>query len=273
MREIGVIVGSGQGGQEELAKAISEEGFPVFTAEPPFWWPRDVYVMFGENYVYKVWDEAHSCCNHFGEGGYFQIGSEFLLVSDQIYAERNQITGDAARNISYGEACMEIAEACREYHKTARIHIAPSGKVHEPIAGKGHKHIDMISLLLPVSRILMVDTYFGGQASASPQYEQICEKEGLKLIRHDGSQDGVWYPLNSLVLTAGGQDLVFVDKAARSLKNILSAEGVKYKDVEMPKGRASGKIRCQTNTFNLDDIGSMMDLFEGCLHPSPKFSP
>ena len=76
------------------------------------------------------------------------------------------------------------------------------------------------------------------------------------LRMYDGSQDGVWYPLNSLVLSPNKNptDCVVLDQEAKSLIKILKDEGAQVIEADMPQGSyPDGKINCQTNIHYLKD--------------------
>lgn len=245
---IGVIVGTGIGGQRNIVEALTKEGFQIRSAGSRMW-PRDHYVYFNGRYV-KSGSPGAIDGNAFGEGGNVLTGNGFLLVSDMAYLKEH-IFGSLPGEPTYEQIKEAIASEGRKYHSEARIHVAPTGYFH---GGKGHSHIDMFSLLLPQRKILLLDTYHGKGAGKAKEYDAIAEMEGLKLIRYDGSQDGVWYPLNSLVLPTGDREVLVVDDKAKSLVSLLQDEGIKSISVEIPQHSfPAGKIRCQTNTFNLRD--------------------
>ena len=78
------------------------------------------------------------------------------------------------------------------------------------------------------------------QTKYIPQFE----KEGFKFVELPGKNSGVWYPLNSLVLPKGENDLVVLDKNSRSLIKILDKEGVDFIPVDFPQREyPAGKIR------------------------------
>ena len=109
----------------------------------------------------------------------------------------------------------------------------------------------------------MVDAHFNHHAASGTEVDEIAEAEGLKLIRYDGFQDGVWFPLNSLVLPKGETDVVFVDDKALSLWKLLEQEGVEVVGVQMPQHEyPAGKIHCQTNTYCKSDGVTPDDLLE-----------
>jgi len=265
-KEIGVVVGTGKGdhAQEELIEAITDEGFSVLKTD--HWWPRDSYVFFAGNYVRLRDLESSEEWNCFGEGGYFQIGDDFLIISDRVYEDsglRKQkgISRKQARKLPYGVVVEAIEQECQKHHPNGRIHVAPSGEYHGGV-GIGHKHIDMFTLLLPKSKVLIVDTHFGGNAALAYQYDIMAESEGLKLIRYDGSKNKVQYPLNTLVLPKKGNDLVFIDQEAVSLADILSKEGIRNIGVKIPfRKYETGKIHCQTNVFHREDVDNVREWF------------
>ena len=251
-RALGVVVGTGIGGQRDIAKALIDEGFEVKTVQTM--WPRDHYVYFNGRYV-KNASAGSIVGNPFAEGGEVLTGTDFLLVSDLAYLNRS-ISGRLSKEPTYGQIKEAIASEGRAHHPEARIHIAPTGYFH---GGKGHVHIDMFTLLLPKKRILMLDTFYGKGAGRANEYDAIAESEGLTLMRYDGSQDGVWYPLNAPVLPTERGEIVVVDEKARSLTTILRDAGVPTLGVEMPQHTyPAGKIRCQTNTYRIGDSPELL---------------
>ena len=113
---------------------------------------------------------------------------------------------------------------------------------------------------LPILKLILLDTYHGKGATSAREYDELAEREGLRLLRYDGSSDGVWYPLNALVLPGNrNTSIVVVDRKAKSLIDLLKDEGVHLIEVEMPQhSYPGGKIRCQTNTYNPKD-GVVLD--------------
>jgi len=253
-KEIGVIVGTGLSGQKNIAAALENEGISVESSGQM--WPRDNYVYFKDRYV-KNGSLGSMNGNAFGEGGKVLTGDDFLLIADSAFIH-DQITDRLSEKPTHEERLQAIVEEGKVQHPDARIYVAPTGYFH---GGKGDAHIDMFSLLLPKRKILLLDTHYGKAAGKAGEYDEIAEAESLELIRYDGSQDGVWYPLNSLVLSQNGNDVVIVDDNAKSLIKLLQNEGVKSIGVEIPQNTyPAGKIRCQTNTFNIaDDPNTLLE--------------
>ncbi len=252
---LGVIIGKGHGNQRELAAAISGQGFKIVISKHT--WPRDAYVKYQGIYIRNYEPENQNPWNVFGEGGYFQIGEDYILVSDRVYQDGKS----EGRFINSQETVpMEqiIQREAVKYYPTARIHVTPSGEPHQ-----SHKHIDMYTLLLSKSNLLILDTHFGGEVVQSKKYEAIAEKEGLNLIHYDGSQDSVWYPLNVLVLPTAQSEIVFLDKKATSLQQLLQKYNIPCIAVELEQtSYPTGKINCQTNTFDLKDEEKISSLFQ-----------
>src|SRR4030043_2089518 len=185
--QLEVIVGTGIYGQGNIIKAVRNEGFQVRSINRL--WPRDHYVHFNGRYV-KSGSPGFIDGNSFGEGGNVLPGNGFLLVSDGVYIKEKfaKILSDEP---TYEQIKEAILSKGREYYPDARIHVAPTGYFHK---GKGHEHIDMLTLLLPKTKLLILDTHFGKRAGTAKEYDEIAQAERLKLIRFDSSQDGVWYP-------------------------------------------------------------------------------
>lgn len=245
---IGVLVGTGIGGQRNIFDAIEREGFAVKSAVARQW-PRDHFVHLKKSYVKREPND-----NHFGEGGYSRVGNGYILLGTGIgdlvtdYSARDFLGFNGEQKLK--ESSRALTELAEQQFEGMRVHLIPTGKS----SGKGHSHLDMSTLLAPTNKILVVDSHYGRYASEDGRIDKIGEIEGLKVIRYDGSQDGVWYPLNSLILNNGERDIAFIDERAKSLAKILESEGIKTVGVKMPQHEfPAGKINCQTNTYSLGD--------------------
>jgi len=255
-KDLTVIVGTGIGGQREILTALTENGYTAQSAGPRIW-PRDHYVYFKGRYVVSGSSRGYYEGNAFGEGGGILIGDDFLLISDTSYVKKH-IFGLLSTNPMYQQIKNAIIAEGVVHHPGARIHVAPTGYFH---GGKGHDHIDMFSLLLPQRKLLLLDTFFGKGAGRAKEYDAIAEAEGLTLIRYNGFQDRVWYPLNALVLREDDTDVAVVDDQAVSLIKLLTDHCVKVIAVPMPQiNFPGGKINCQTNIFNPADNVKLDDL-------------
>lgn len=258
-QNLAVIVGTGIGGQRQLKKAIADQGFQVKSTDRQ--WPRDHYVHFKESYVKR--GEAGLGGNLFGEGGYYRIGEDYLLIGSGI---GDLVTNYTARDFlgfngkeQKAESHDSLVESAKTHFPTARIHVVPSGASK----GRGHNHLDVSVLLVPNNKLLIVDTYFGKYAAERDEVDRIGKQESLIVIRYDGSQDRVWNPLNALVLPDDNGDIAFVDDKSKSLIKLLEKNGVKTIGVSMPQHEyPAGKINCQTNTYNLEDNVTPDDLLE-----------
>lgn len=249
MDNLRVIVGAGIGGQREIMDAVSEAGFDVKGAGRTMW-PRDKYVYFRRYVKSRLTGRGGS--NAFGIGGNILTGDNFLLVSDTAYLYN---PNKLPKSPSYEQIKETIIADGRRQYPEARIHIAPTGYYH---GGKRHEHIDMYCLLIPERRLLLLDTHYGWHARDAKGYDEIAEQERLRLVRYDGSIDNCWNPLNALNLPGN----VVLDSGAKSLIKLLRDEGLRTIGVEMPqKPYPAGKIRCQTNTYNPNDV-DINDLFD-----------
>lgn len=245
--DVGILVGTGIGGQKNIVEALRSSGFPVSTTGKM--WPRDYYVYSNGKYI-RSGSPGAIDGNAFGEGGNILTGKDFLLVSDMACLHEH-ISEKLQDKPTYRQIMEAITSEGEKNNLGVRIHVAPTGYFH---GGKGHSHIDMFTLLLPKRRLLLLDTHYGKGAGSAREYDAIAEEEGLRLIRYDGLQDSVWYPLNALVLPTDKGETVVVDNKSKSLVSLLQGEGVESIPVEMPQhSYPAGKIRCQTNTYNLKD--------------------
>jgi hypothetical protein len=263
MKNLGILVGYGfdfnLGGQKNICSALRSRGYSAIEINES--WPRDEYVFFKEKYI-PVGEDGCSG-NVFGEGGNIQTGKEFLLVSDNAFyfdKIKSKVDFDKLRKDKkyYNLAKNVIIEEGKKYHNS-RIHVAPTGDFHGELA---QGHIDLFTLLLPNKKILIFDKHFGKDANLDKDYNLISEKESLEFVEYDGSQDGIWYPLNSLVLPDCGRDVVVIDSKAKSLQRLLDKKGVGSIPVDMPqKSYPAGKINCQTNVFSLGDEKKVCKFF------------
>jgi len=264
MKNLGVLVGYGFdfkfGGQENIASALRNKGYFVKKIDES--WPRDRYVFFKDKYISA--GEEGSYGNVFGEGGNIQVGDNFVLVSDNAFyfkdIRENIDFNKLGRDIKYYNSAKKIIEEKGKKNYGVRVHVAPTGEFFGKVA---QGHIDLFALVLPKSKLLILDKHFGKSANLNRDYNVIAEKEKLKLIEYDGSQDGVWFPLNSLVLPNYESETVVMDNKAVSLKRIFDKEGVKTISVDMPqRNQPAGKINCQTNTFDINDLRKVEKFFD-----------
>lgn len=262
MENICVSIGTGIGGGREIITSLAKAGYNVESAVEQ--WPRDTWVYFNGKYIER--GDIGTNGNFFGDGGNVQIGKDFVIVSDNaVYYQ--DITRKLKEN--FPEVDFEnlsekhnfvaknynlFSDLISSYGKQffeSRVHVAPTGYYQGRM---GQTHIDLFTLLLPKSKMLIFDKFFGKDANLEKHYNKIAEKENLQFIEYDGSKDWVWFPLNSLVLPKNGNDVVVIDNYANLLKKILDKKGIETICVNMPQIEyPAGKINCQTNTYNIKD--------------------
>jgi len=258
--KLAVLIGGGQGGARSLRAAIEKEGFPAQFVSPQ--WPRDHYVYADGNYVRRgYWKNGLE--NHFGDGGYVHIGDGYVLCGtglSDIVPETQAFAGDMISWLSpekHHAAKTALIAECQKHYPASKVHVIPSGMAN----GRGHNHLDMSVMLLPTNRLLIVDTHYGILASRGNEVDAVANQEELKCIRYDGSQDGVWYPLNVLAFPSEKGDIVFIDSQSKSLARLLEKEGVKCIPVEIPQHTyPAGKIHCMTNVLPVKDLVRKNDL-------------
>lgn len=248
-----INVGLGVGGRKQIVAALTEAGFNVERVNEM--WPRDDHVNYGNGKTIYSSAPGSAEGNAFGEGGLALTGKGYALISDGAIWHDN-LSKYVSGKISFEKVVHAIKKEGEEHLPDTRIHVAPTGYFHGGY-GKGHNdHLDLFALLIPDKHLLIVDTHHGGRCVGSylKEYSKICEEEGLKLILYDGSQDGVWYPLNTPVFPTENGEVVVVDNKAKSLMNILEEQGVNYVPVkDFPQvDDPHGKIRCMTNIHNLE---------------------
>lgn len=258
MKNIGVLVGYGndydisgknRGTQTKIAETLNSHGYKTIKVDEA--WPRDSYVFFNGKYTFR--DDPDGEKNVFGEGGDIQKGDGYLLVADTAY--RFKKIQEKIANSKDKEKTL-IEEGKKNHN--SRIHIAPT-------SNNSQGHIDMFTLLLPKSGILLYDTFYGKGSNDSKIYNKIANDENLKFIEYDGSQDNVWYPLNAAVLPSISSDseTILVDSNAKSLIKLLHKNNLRTIPVNLPQFEfPAGKLNCQTNTFDLKDKKKILNLFK-----------
>lgn len=262
MENLCVSVGTGIGGQREIMNSLARAGYKVESAVEQ--WPRDSWVYFNGKYIERGSMGADG--NAFGDGGNVRVGKDFVIVSDNAvyYQDITRKLKETFLGVNFDDLMEKhnfvaknynlFSDLVSEYGKEffeSRVYVAPTGYYQGKM---GQTHIDLFTLLLPKSKILIFDKFFGNDANLKNHYNLISEKEGLKFIEYDGSKDGVWFPLNSLVLPKNGNDVVVIDSASASLNKILNKKGIETLCVDMPQIKyPAGKINCQTNTYNIRD--------------------
>lgn len=265
MKDLGILVGYGFdfqfGGKDKINKALRDKGYFTKIVDEP--WPRDKYVFFKNKYT--LLGEESSSGNVFGDGGNVQLGKDFALVSDNAFyfddINKNIDLDRLSKDKEYYDSSKEVIIKKGEEEYNTRVHVAPTGYFFGNPSAQGH--IDLFTLLLPNSKILIFDKYFGGKANLNYDYNKISEKEGLRFIEYDGSKEDVWFPLNSLVIPNFQSEKVVIDSNAKTLNKILNKKGIQTILVDMPqKNYPAGKINCQTNIFNLKDKHSVTKIFD-----------
>ena len=253
MKELGILVGTGFdfsfGGRDKISSALKNRGYFVKEVDVP--WPRNDYVFMDEKYFS---DDSGNCV--FGNGGMVQKGKDFALVSDAAFyynefSDKLNIQNlKSDRDYYCASKSFIVEEGTKKYNK--KVHVAPTGSFFGTL---NNGDIDLYTLVLPESKIIFYDNYFGKDSNKYNDYNKIAEEEGFKFICYDGSKENVWYPLNSLVLPRSQSDLVVLDKSAVSLMNILNKNNVDFISVDMPQREyVAGKINCQTNIFDKKDL-------------------
>jgi hypothetical protein len=243
-----VIVGVGQGGQDEIIKALTKA--EINSARALIEWPRDEYVYFNGHYFRHNRREVP---DYFDVGGLIRAGRDFLIISEKII---ESFLDKPA--LKWKRKAELIIERASKYYSNSRVYVAPEGWASEG-------HIDLFCLLCPGSKLLVLDPFhrpdLGFEELKSADYtvfEQIAEKEGLKLIKYNSCQDRVFYGMNACVLPGSdNSDIVVLDKKSKGLIKILNDHGVKTIGVNMPKipiSKIEGKINCQTNIYFQSDF-------------------
>ncbi len=265
MKNLGIVVGYGfdfnLGGRKEIASALRDKGYFVKEVDEP--WPRDRYVLLRNKYVNSICEDGSE--NVFGDGGNVQLGDGFALVSDNAFYFNNikkEVNFERLfRDKKYYETSKKIISNKGKRQLGVPVYVAPTGYFFGNSSAQGH--IDLFTLLLPKNKILIFDNHFGKGANLNKDYNKISEENNLKFIEYSGNGEGVWFPLNSLVLSSPSSEKVVIDSNAKSLRKILEKEGVDFIQVNMPqRSYPAGKINCQTNTFRLKDKDNLRNFFD-----------
>jgi len=215
-----------------LAEALATYGYSVETINEC--WPRDSYVFHQGQYVSrKEW-------GHFGEGGLYRQGLDYLLVSDALL-RKERISEKDAREIM------------KTIFPRSRVHFIPeaSHPYHEDVTQ--HGHIDLSNLLLPLDKLLVVDkSFYSGISGYRKIFEKIAEEEGLDLQFYDPESCGILqadYPLNCLPLPDGkGAERVFANKETPHFVRMLRDRGIEVIAVPFTSStKKGGAINCATN--------------------------
>jgi hypothetical protein len=210
-------------------------------------WPRDGYVHHGGNY-YRTADYGK-----ISEGGCVLDGGDYMIVSDCAYKNPSTWRENEFGNRRMDEDIRTVRSVVKQQWERlygTRVHVV-HGNTNKarPLHTLGH--IDFFSLLLPHSRKLIVDEYYGRDALLDGSFEASAAAEGLELVPFNGGEYWRGYhPLNALVLPIGGTDVVFYEDRNDRLQRFISDLGA----IPIPvptvgvRNRLSGGIRCVTNT-------------------------
>lgn len=256
-KNFSVVVGVGREddeGHEErenLAKTIEELGYTVERVEE--YWPRDHWVFWKGKYFTKK--EVGRC----GEGGYFNLGHDFVIVSEKLLEGKYK----AAREDVYAEV--------KKYYVQGRAYVAPVGYkprfMSQIFRYDELSHIDLTCLLIPSRDLLFVDQSFYDKnkrryKNARKIFKEIADVEGLslKFYKSDSDESYRYFPLNCLVIPYSQKnELVVINRRTRPFVDLLKEYRIDMAEVDMvDTPKLDGSIRCCTNvkdgTKSLDDL-------------------
>ena len=247
-----VVVGSGVfttsplPGQDILATAIENRGFNVEKVFREH--PRDIYVHNKGRYFRKKDHGKHA------EGGMILEGIDYLLISENAFVESEWFSlEDAKTGRIDREAYREWTKQRTEALYGTRVYVLRS-KQFMPQGTEGH--LDYPLLLLPHSRILLIDDGEANKTIEEEALQEVVRTEDLEVIHHfDPSYHSCGKPLNALVLSDKGRDVVFHDRNARQLGRLLERKGVEAISVDFPpfsQAYALPFIHCSVNTYTKD---------------------
>ena len=242
MGEIGIIVGRGSSvNQNEISRTLSKKGY--FVKKVAEDWPRDVYVFHNNKIISNDWNVPY---NFLGDGGNIQVSDDFVLISDTALIDQN-LNEEFKGKGDLKNLILQKAE--KEFE--SKVYLSPTDFESKNSASP---HIDLYTLLLPNSKILMFDNKFGKDANKNFEYNKIAEENEFKFFEYDSGKDDVWYGLNSLVLKKGEKDIVVLESQSKNLIKLLNQNNVETIPIEMLQSLyPAGRIHCQTNTFKRED--------------------
>ena len=225
--------------RERVARVIEEQGYAVVRTFIP--WPRDHYVFYDGRYVIKkeFKDRARQGC---GEGGYFQLAQDFVLVSERVLG------------ISEDHEC--VAYTVGKQYPGKRVHVVPVGYQKRRTYDQRLDHIDLSCLLIPSRKLLLADkslyqSFAAEVKHVEPYFQKIAEQESLLFVWYEpeGTARNL-FPLNCLVLPKENDEIVFANKNAPCLTRLLQTYdlAVIEVDVQIAPQMSLGSIRCITNT-------------------------
>ncbi len=245
-----VVVGSGVfttsplPGQDILATAITDRGFTVEKVFKEH--PRDIYVHNKGKHFRKKEHGKHA------EGGMVLEGIDYLLISENAFVESDDFSlEDAKAGRIDREAYRKWTKQKTEALYGTRVHVIRS-KEFMPQGTEGH--LDYPLLLLPHSGILLIDDGKANKTIEEETLQEAVRTEDLEVIHHfDPSYHFCGKPLNALVLSDEGRDVVFYDRNARRLGQILERHGVEAIPINFPpfsQAYALPLIHCSVNTYS-----------------------
>jgi len=256
MKEYSVVVGvynaDTSAGRQHLglAEALAKEGFKVEIA--PCQYPRDRYLFHQDRYCTKK--------DHLGisEGGMFLAGEDYLLVSKKLpYFGWKELKLSREER----EAAFRQIET---FFPNTRIYPVSSGVPGESIGPISAGHIDPGVMLLPRSKILIVDRcVYVGIPHYQEEFEEMAEAEGLEVkfysnpdVEEDSYEN---FPLNCLVLPKGDSEIIFANSKTPSFVRLLRNLDLEVRTVPFHHSTTwGGSIHCATNTK--DDTRRIEDL-------------
>ncbi len=232
--------------REQLAQKIENCGFKVERVSVA--WPRDHYTFNDGSYVIK---KIHG---EPGEGGYFNFGREFVLVSERVFGHY---------------APVDLGKIQREvnlHYPYKKIHIVPTGYdpdevsvMHGPM---WIDHIDLTCLAIPSKRLLFVDENFYIKQKSRDAFSRISFQEDYQIVFYNSAPKSSfkYFPLNCLVIPCqNGEEVVFANERVPSFLKLLEKHKVNFEtvDFKVTPGHI-GSIRCCTNlkdeTISLEEL-------------------
>jgi hypothetical protein len=205
----------------KLYNFLESKGIDTYISENR--WPRDDFVH---------WKNAHIPmvgCGNIGSGGYFAFGRDFAMMSIVIKMPMGQARpAGLNRNEDYVKFLENLWQA----------------RVHPIVNYDRQAHIDLTVLPIPFRNMIIVDSRHYSQSPK--QFNDIAKAHNQELVIADASNEGLYWPLNSLVVNSA-QFVVANQKTPAFLK-LLDNLKIDHLDLlvdGVPTDK--GSIHCRTN--------------------------
>jgi len=253
-----IIVSSIFEDKRRLDEILKSNGFNSVTSRTS--WPRDKFVRRGNLYV------KGSVNRDLATGGKFVFGEDFgfysssyknnyYLLDAGIIPEGWRINRDETAFQSKLEYLLKID---KEFSETLEdLYGCPMYSLVGRYANAQNEgdHIDLTIMVLPKSKVIIIDKLRHQTYGRLERLEEIADKHGHKLIVLDTKKERIYFPLNCLVLEKNDEDFVIANSDTKGILKVLKSLGVNYETVKSNVSpHSGGSIRCRTNEMHSKKI-------------------